>query len=459
MLDAPPAEALWWLIVNTATVERAGSRVRRVCSVAGTLALLLVGSAALTGCSGESAASEPEPFGVQGIEVRGTASSDTAPTLRTGRYTDTAPPATRARHYVIRRDRNSSTMYVGFSARPERPTPDDRIELELWTMSGTQCGRGASRDYDIRRHNSLVTVAVDSANVSRGSSAEERRACATATELHLVVAPEYGDSSLAGAASELVVLEEPEARTDNELPEPVEVSADWGPPMPLEQREYIEPGPSFAQAPRLTPGNYRSDLRPGEVRLFRIELNWGQRLRTQTRIPEPSADLLQWLDSDQQVDVRLISPTRAEVGVDETVLPRAAASRIERQGVTRLAQMTYDVRYQNRNAVDRPYVAGASLPGDYYLAITMSGDAEDETYELPYTLDIAVDDTSDGQDPGYADNASIGGPSHEAPMAITDDERGWVKTLIVTVLFALGGLALVFGGGAVFIARRALRLA
>lgn len=457
MLDAPPVEALWWLIMNTATAGRASGRVRRVCAVAGAIVLLL-GATAGSGCARESAASEPRPFSVHGTEVGGTADRDNAPTLRPGRYTDVAPPATRSRHYVIRREMDRSTMYVGFTARPKRPTPDDLIQLDLWTMSGTQCGRGESRDYDIRRHNSLVTAAVDSANISRDSSDLDRRACATATELHLVVTPTYGESSLAGADTELVVLEEPDAREDDELPEPVRASADWGPPMPLEQRESVVPGPSFAQAPRLGPGNYRSTLRPGEVRLYRVELNWGQRLRTQTRIPEPADDLLDRIDPDQQVDVRLISPTRAEVGVDETVLPRAAASRIERDGTTRLAQMTYDVRYRNRNASGRPYVAGASLPGDYYVAITMSGDAEDETYELPYTLDIAVDDTSDGQDPGYAGDGSVSGPLVEQPMAVDGSGPTWLKTVIVTVLFALGGLALAFGGGAMFVARRALRL-
>jgi len=210
------------------------------------------------------------------------------------------------------------------------------------------------------------------------------------------------------------------------------------PPTVTGEPQPVAGGDSFATAPVLTDGAYRGTIVPGETQAFRVELAYGQKLSARLRTPPASPALREQVGIQGPFgSLQVYSPMRGTVhmsgeGISTGGFAAGSASQV-------FGVQTPEVRYNNRSS---SLTLGSSLPGYYYLVFAADADYRDETYEMPYRLELQVRGEESGA-PAYADDQALltgtdaplgapvsatteptGGPDDatgEGPDASTDD--------------------------------------
>jgi Ca-activated chloride channel family protein len=319
------------------------------------------------------------PFTLDGEPVRGSADPSAPTPVAEGVWTDTLPAAAPesdvdARYYSHTRTMPGSTVHVSVTSTGA-PGEWDRVDSQLSTPGGTVCDTAN----DLRTVDSTSVLGAESLSHEAGAETSE---CATAESLLLQVshiAPE------AGAAVGLIVVEEPPVR--GSVTPPTVPGDDTGsalPPIGPGGPEVLG-GTSFPDATEVTTGSYSGTTVPGETQMFRVPLDWGQRLAVRFTFPR-SAPAIRAKTGVQGpfATIKTYSPMRAALSDD------VGRSRVTGFSSGWSQDTIYDetlpVAYRNRSISS----ARSSLPGDYYVALAVNKDSDGETYELPYTMDVRV---------------------------------------------------------------------
>lgn len=177
--------------------------------------------------------------------------------------------------------------------------------------------------------------------------------------------------------------------------------------MPGSTPREIVPGSSFADAPLLAAGSYKTTLMPGEVQLYKVKADWGQRIQAQVSIPQLGAATAKAVDVGRYVDLDVISPTGEDVyAVFAKKVPGGAGKRtvLDPHGTVK-AITTKEIRYLNRDGANNQDT-GTSLPGEYYVAVSMTRKTDDKAFTVPMTLTIGFVGTPGTGKPTYVDGAT-----------------------------------------------------
>jgi Ca-activated chloride channel family protein len=350
------------------------------------------------------------PFRVDGRAIQGSSDKKpSGPVLTAGKYVDAAPALQEAKYYRLRRTIPGSTLHVGATARPAPGEQMNTLKLETTALDGRSCGYGTGSEVSYANTNPLVTAAVSSWD----ELTADNPGC-SAGDLILTLRQDgskngaQGDN-LKGVPVEVVVVEEPPIKDQSLLDEKAPSNPRWR-DLPAGAGEEITPGASFSDSPKVGPGQYRTSLFPGEVQFVKVRLNWGQRLQAEAKVAKPDAKLAGQTDYPQPLDLRLIAPTRGAAQAYASGVIARDTTMLEDDKAVRTVTSTLAVTYGNRAAIDREH-KNSSVAGDYYIAISLGRDKDNESYVVPVDVGIAVEGATGGfGTPIYSGTQALLGP-------------------------------------------------
>ena len=369
------------------------------------------------------------PFAVTGTPVEGTPTPEGAPELTPGgQYTDFVGALDEPRHYLIRRNLAGSSIHVGFTALmgevPKRT--DDAlgwVSLELLSLDGDSC-LGTGGAFGLEGPWALVVT-----QVSYYADPDDlASACLDDDVLVLSVTMTDWVDEIIGVPFELVISEEPRLAPNAVLQDAAESGqVQWQPMSADGAGGAVLGGSSLNDAPVTTPGSYTSDILPGETMVVRVPLEWGQWLQAQADFGEPSPDVSAVIDSGLEVYLTVISPNRGDatewsmVGTETTNWDWLHPGR-----PTHVASATLPVRWWNRGD---SITDGASVPGDYYVAISVAEDDAGESFVIPFTLTLGVFGTAGQGAPPYDTTT---GTASSSETALTDEPTSPTEDSLAT---------------------------
>ncbi|MFG1820496.1 VWA domain-containing protein [Kribbella sp. NPDC049174] len=360
------------------------------------------------------------PFRISGEPVQGAAQQEGAPELAPGHYSDTFGGDQTAKYYLIKRSIKGSTLRAGVSFRRN---PGDELviqaEVKLKTLGGDECGWSYPRVFGSDQGLATGTAS---------SWSDWRKECADEDQLVLTVSPGKDYRELKGVPFELRIDEEPPVTSTANLP--AEAGDPVWTPMPGSTPREIVPGSSFPDAPLLEPGSYKTTLMPGELQLYRVKADWGQRIQAQVTVPQLGAATSEALGGIRYLDAALISPIGEDVySVFAKKVPGGSGKRsvLTRQGAVQ-GLTTKEIRYLNRDGANNQDT-GTSMPGEYYVAVSMTRKDDDRAFTVPVTLTVGVVGTAGAGKPEYVDGATpVAGtsvtPSPTAEPSESGNENG-----------------------------------
>ncbi|WP_327636875.1 VWA domain-containing protein [Kribbella sp. NBC_00482] len=340
------------------------------------------------------------PFRISGTPVHGAPQQEGAPVLAPGHYSDTFGVDNTSKHYLIKRTMKGSTLRAGVSFR--RPAGGSFViqtEVRLNTLTGEQCGWSYPRGFDGDQGLATGTAA------SWSKYEKKNDECADSDQLVLTVNPGKNYQQLKGVPYELRVDEEPPVDSIANLPA---AAADpvWTQMSGSTPREIV-PGSSFPDAPLLQPGTYKTTLMPGELQLYRVKADWGQRIQAQMTVPEMAGAQADAMDGIRYLDTALISPTGEDVfAIFAKNVPGGSYTKavLTKRGLVK-GLTTKEIRYLNRNGANNQDT-GTSTPGEYYLAVSLTRKTNDKAFTIPLNLTVGVVGTAGAGKPEYVDGAT-----------------------------------------------------
>ena len=349
----------------------------------------------------QAARRQGQEYQAEGEPVDGSDQPGSAPEIGEGTYTDDINGDT---YYRVKRAVPGSTIWVGALSQGEDFT--NRTYLKLFNEAEDQCAFNHNNGINYRNAASLHGVVTHSGQ-------DPDVACDTGDVLVEISGTEE-DRTM-----RLQVVEEPPATNVDEMPEPTGDDA-----APLSARpgspsgDPVRGGTSLESAPTLTPGTTTPvTLVRGEVQIFAVDLDWGQRL--EARLTGQRTDG----GPSEITRITTISP----LGGDIHIIPEGASEFTTTSDVD-IATTHPEVRYRNRESDDGT-VQGAALPGRYYVVasqgVRSEAGSEGEERSLNLTVDVidgdphpepahatpepsgpAPDPESDASDPAGSDSGS-----------------------------------------------------
>ncbi len=337
------------------------------------------------------------PFRISGTPVQGAPQQEGAPVLAPGHYSDSFTGSPTAKYYVIKRTIPGSTLRAGISFR--RPAGGDLViqsEVKLNTTEGDNCGWSYPRAFEGDQGLATGTAS---------SWSDWQKECSESAQMVLTVSAGKDFRQLKGVPYELRINEEPPVASTTSLPakagDPVWVS------MPGTTPREVTPGSSFPDAPLLAAGSYKTTLMPGELQLYRVKADWGQRIQAQVTVAQLGGALAEASGTVRYLDTALISPIGEDVyAVFAKKMPGSGGKRgvLTKQGIVHGVTMK-EIRYLNRDGANNQDT-GTSTPGEYYLAVSLSRRAEDKAFAVPMTVTIGMQGTAGTGKPEYVDGAT-----------------------------------------------------
>ena len=352
------------------------------------------------------------PFTLDGERVEGTPKAADAPSLAPGKYIDTLGGNGDALHYQVPRSASGTTLH--FSVLTQGVVGNahqdwDKLDVTATAPNGAECATGS--DQKLNENSGIVSTAVV---VDRHSVLYDNPQCWKADEITFKVA-RGSISDTPSSDIGVIVSEEPPVENIGALPPEKEPDRYIAPDTDGKAKPVVG-GQAFDDATLLKTGSYRGSVVPGEVQLFRVPLEWGQRVSAGITFDAPSAKVLDRIGTFDEVSTRasleVFSPMRG--AMDAYYDNVTDSDMVFDDSRTRLGTMSQPVRYRNRES---PWANKAYVPGDYYLLVRLD-DLTDTKLSpvLSYTLDVEVQGDPSGA-PTYADDASYGGPA-------SDDDAG-----------------------------------
>lgn len=348
-------------------------------------------------------------FALEGVPVEG--GTESAPTpVQPGLWSDAIGTTDEEaeRWFSYTRTMPGSTVRFGLTSLGGKKGTWDTALISASTAEGDGCGS----DSGFKNINAGELLGVEL--LVGGSQGSE--ACAEAETVLVSVSRSLRGLGEAEAPFVLQVVEEPPVDADS--PGSTESAPDqpFRAPKVTAATTEVAPGSSFGTAPEITDGVYEGAIVPGETQAFRIPVGYGQTLSARVRTPAASPSLYKHTGAlGPYASLQLFSPMRGDaVARGEGIDPTGFAAASEPQVLT---AQTPQVRYSNR---DSSMLLGASLSGDYYVVLAADADADDEGYEMPYTLEVQVHDEEAGA-PTYSEGEVLGLGGVEEVVAAAQD--------------------------------------
>ena len=360
-----------------------------------------------------SSARAARPFGFQGTPVEGTPELDAStPTIGSGAWVDTlgevASPTGR-RTYLVERSIPASALHVSASILGNGGRQE---ALTVQARGVTESGPGGECD-EQQEFQQLDSQELTSTGVVVGPDTlydDQSRACRLGDQVLITVSRGTSDGSLAGQGEvplALYVVEEPPVENADALPpaaDDPEITVRY--PEPGDGPAVVG-GSSFDDAPVLEPGDFTSDIVPGETQLFLVELDWGQRLQAAVTFPRlggaanrAGVGHLGLYGSTRRPADALFGSDQISLGSDRSTMDSS----------------TYPVRYHNRGFSNQ---LGAALPGRYAIEVSVDDSANGPAEPWTYALRVQVDGTTAGE-PTYV-GGSLTEPTPSEPTTPTAD--------------------------------------
>jgi Ca-activated chloride channel family protein len=263
--------------------------------------------------------------------------------------------------------------------------------VRLDTVAGENCGRSYTRVFGSEQ--GLATGAASSWSNSH-------KECSESDQMVLTVTPGKAFRELRGLPYELRIDEEPPVSSTTLLP-PEAGDPVWT-AMPGTTPREIVPGSSFADAPLLEAGSYKTTLMPGELQLYKVKADWGQRLQAQVGVPKLGSFAAGGVVGIRYLDIALVSPTGEDVyAVFAEKVPGGSGKRavLTERGATQ-GVMTKEIRYLNRDGANNQDT-GTSMPGEYYVSVSLTKNGQQEQpFAIPMTLTVGVRGTAGRREAG-----------------------------------------------------------
>lgn len=323
-----------------------------------------------------------QPFTLDGTPISGSKDAADPEPIKTGVWTDVLPPGAAEQHtlhYRFTRTLPGSTVHVSVTSTGQ-PGSDDGIE---GVLTAGDDGFTCDTVNDLRQLDRSAVLGMEAISHDSPSASET---CRTGKSLDFAL-ERFGTFADRAAPVSIIVVEEPPVADIESLPDSAgdasqKVTSSL--PTPSGSPGQVIGGSSFPSAPLLKTGTYAGNVVPGEAQVFRVHLEWGQGLSYQFIFPKQSPALFKRTGVQGPfASARTYDPLRATLGdlVGESKGTDFATS----DHVGSVQDETYPVRYNSRSIGSTL----SSLPGDYYVSLSVADD-DGETYEMPWTLAVAV---------------------------------------------------------------------
>ncbi|MET7639232.1 hypothetical protein [Streptomyces sp. NPDC005438] len=332
-------------------------------------------------------------FAQDARHTEGSPISTDAPRLKVGRHTDELS-ADGTAYYRVRVDEDHGT-YLSVTAVPPPRTsvaPSDGLRVTLQGTDGRACDRGRG-GFGARDAAFPLTVSVrwqPEGNCPEGD--------------YLLVVGRVGKAASGRWPIELSHMAEPRIRAGQRLPPPATGTEPSRTPGVRGESRRISGGTGFNDAVGVADGTYRDRLLPGQVRYYRVPVEWGQRLNVAAELGAPD-------DGDTR------PPTALGLAVHNTTrTPVLVAPRGRGDGTAPVSLSTPTASYDNRRQTSAK-VTTMRFSGWYYLSVSLAPQVERVQREaLPLTLTVRREGTP-GTSPRYE------GDPHAAGFGVSDEDR------------------------------------
>ena len=229
---------------------------------------------------------------------------------------------------------------------------------------------------------------------------------------------------------ELVIGLEPDAPEDQIGPEDNHSYGSEKDDVPELDDDYpvadVAGGTSYSTATEIEPGTYSGSLVPGETRIYKMPMDWGQRPVAKAVFNARSAE------ERRTAKLEVANPLRGKAGVEMSTSLKDEAE------VSAENTNAYWPIYSNSGGVgtgsSMAFQKDAAYIGDWFVMVTLDGGEDngkasvEEEYELTVLRDGEVIDgpewsvpTNDGPEPSDEPIAPLAGPSASAADYQSDD--------------------------------------
>lgn len=246
----------------------------------------LIGGLSLPATAPAAADGPPTPFAgtaVEGVDLDGAEQvPEAAPVLSPGVYRDKITSSEDGwRAYRVKRTAPASTLHVSLTTHPTSyGDPSDfnteDLRMRLLAPDGTECFDDTGY---LGGSSGGTTPFVTLSGVVHGtmprSETTSEPSCRNTGTFTVLLGRDGPSKTL---PAEIQVLEEPPVGDLQDLPKAVEETPD---PKDLEASDPtpVKGGTGFTDAPEVTPGTWTDTIEPGQVRVYRVRVDYGQTAR------------------------------------------------------------------------------------------------------------------------------------------------------------------------------------
>jgi len=433
----------------------------------------------------DDASSEDAPDPREGLEgvddltpISGGAHASVSPTIKAGRYIDTAPEwkdgdedINGVRGYAFHRTMKGSTIAFGGTVLGDDVDPKERLNLWLYVQDPNDsekfivCGVARRGSDDKPKAMPLATF---------GGWSSDRDVCVNADIVYVVLLNSSdGDWGTkvhqlvpTGTPYELDVWEQPAVTNADKLDRPYDYD-DWVLADAADPTVQAEPGVSMSTAIPLPDGETAAvDVPLGKIAWFYLPVGLGQRLQVLAEAADGASV------AGAAMEVRLVSPVGGTIDEADPYSVPAPRDATLASGPGMVAATSNGVdpdnRTDNESSSYSQHTALAGAPGNYYVAVYVQKLSGSKVDNLPITLLAQTNDHEryDGDNWVKATYASAlpefpkptgAEPTKYEPPAVSDSEAAsGSRSAVDWILIAgLVGAALVFAVlGLVMLRRR-----
>lgn len=364
------------------------SAARRSALVPAALGALVCAAAlVVTAAAPAAAATTPVPaFTVTGTPVTGSKDSSTPPPVGPGAWTDTLPGSTEKIRYTLRRTPGSTVFLSTTFAAPPGVDGDsaDSSSLQVTAPDSTVCGSATASV----RGTGVTSLVVASIVLEAGTPDGTAAPC-DGTDLVLTVQRGANDDLEPGVVAvpfQLLVQERAAADDADSLP----AAAPFAAPTTLPVTGTPSPGAgarSFGGATVATAAGVSGTIRPGELVVYRVAVDWGQQPSFRVDLGGSSVTDDQRGPGGGTVRLSLRSPVHTELtngGAASYQATYASLQQLQYRGAPVTGSVTgAAVRYRNASEYS---LKAAGQPGDYYLVVSLNRAETGIDYSVPITV-------------------------------------------------------------------------